>query len=128
MNRIALFLTALGMIYESLHAQLPVITNQPVSRAVWGGGNVTFSVGADSTGPFSYQWQQNSTNLPVGIIVGAVGNLPGFAGFTGDGGIAIRAALYLPSSVAVDNPGNLLIADTANNRIRKVNTMALLQR
>lgn len=126
MKKIALFLIALGMMYEPLHAQFPAITNQPVSRAVWGGGNVTFTVGVDGTGPFTYQWQHNNTNLPAGIIVGLAGNLPGFAGFTGDGGIAIRAALYYPSGVAVDSFGNLFIADTANNRIRKVNTYGII--
>jgi trimeric autotransporter adhesin len=38
----------------------------------------------------------------------------------GDGGPATRAWLYGPQDVAVDGAGNLYIADTLNNRIRKV--------
>jgi Gluconolactonase len=41
-------------------------------------------------------------------------------GYSGDGGPATFAALHFPNSVAVDSSGNLYIADTANNRIRKV--------
>lgn len=40
----------------------------------------------------------------------------------GDGGPAIQAQLALPQQVAVDNAGNLYIADTSDMRIRKVDT------
>jgi uncharacterized protein (TIGR03437 family) len=41
-------------------------------------------------------------------------------GFSGDGGPAMSAMLNSPSAVAVDSTGNLYIADTGNDRIRKV--------
>jgi sugar lactone lactonase YvrE len=41
-------------------------------------------------------------------------------GFSGDGGPATAAKLNFPAGIAVDNQGNLFIADTANFRIRKV--------
>ena len=41
-------------------------------------------------------------------------------GFSGGGGPAINAALGSPECVAMDAAGNLFIADTMNNRIRKV--------
>lgn len=41
-------------------------------------------------------------------------------GFSGDGGPAVQARLNQPAAVAVDAQGNLYIADTGNNRIRKV--------
>jgi outer membrane protein assembly factor BamB/sugar lactone lactonase YvrE len=42
------------------------------------------------------------------------------AGYSGDNGPAIQAQINFPSQVAVDNAGNLYIADTANQRVRKV--------
>ncbi|HEY4089098.1 MAG TPA: hypothetical protein VGM43_24380 [Bryobacteraceae bacterium] len=41
-------------------------------------------------------------------------------GFVGDGGPAVNASLNHASSVALDQQGNLYIADTLNHRIRKV--------
>jgi sugar lactone lactonase YvrE len=41
-------------------------------------------------------------------------------GYTGDGGLAAGARLYQPYGVAVDDVGNLFIADTGNNRVRSV--------
>jgi len=44
----------------------------------------------------------------------------GRSGFSGDGGRASAAKLNKPSGVAIDAAGNLLIADTLNNRVRVV--------
>src|SRR5439155_21527331 len=44
----------------------------------------------------------------------------GMSGFAGDGGPATLAELAHPDGVAVDAAGNLFIADTSNNRIRRV--------
>ncbi len=51
-----------------------------------------------------------------GIITTIAGN--GNEGFSGDGGPATAAMLNFPASVTVDNAGNILIADTSNNRVR----------
>ncbi len=82
-------------------------------------------------------------NYPVGVAVDAAGNLyiadygnerirkvtngtittvagNGIRGFAGDGGPATSASLYFPGGVAVDAAGNLYIADSYNQRIRKV--------
>ncbi|MFZ0519926.1 MAG: Ig-like domain repeat protein [Candidatus Acidiferrales bacterium] len=56
----------------------------------------------------------------TGRITTVAGNFERGAGFFGDGGAATNAALNLPESIAVDIAGNLYIADTLNNRIRKV--------
>jgi DNA-binding beta-propeller fold protein YncE len=55
---------------------------------------------------------------PAGIITTVAGN--GTGGFSGDGGPATSASLYSPYGMALDGAGNLYIADTGNNRIRKV--------
>src|SRR5205823_14526991 len=44
----------------------------------------------------------------------------GSFGFSGDGGPAPRAGLYVPSRLAADGAGNLLIADFGNSRVRVV--------
>jgi DNA-binding CsgD family transcriptional regulator/DNA-binding beta-propeller fold protein YncE len=59
----------------------------------------------------------------------AAGVLSRFAGsgrydFAGDGGPALDAALERPRGVAVDALGNVLIADTGNNRIRRVDLVS----
>ncbi len=55
---------------------------------------------------------------PGGTISTVAGN--GTGGFNGDGGAATVAQLNVPMGVLVDSAGNLFIADTGNNRIRKV--------
>jgi uncharacterized protein (TIGR03437 family) len=59
-----------------------------------------------------------------GIITTVAGN--GSIGFSGDGGPATAASFYLPTCVAVDASGNLFIADTGNNRIRKVSASGII--
>jgi DNA-binding beta-propeller fold protein YncE len=54
----------------------------------------------------------------TGIITTVAGN--GNQGFSGDGGPATSASLNSPVGVAVDAAGNLLVADTFNDRIRQV--------
>jgi hypothetical protein len=56
--------------------------------------------------------------MTAGDIYTVAGN--GTGGFSGDGGPASSAALKGPQGVAVDATGDLLIADTGNNRIRQV--------
>jgi uncharacterized protein (TIGR03437 family) len=50
----------------------------------------------------------------------------GASGFSGDGGLAVNAALAAPQGVAADTNGNVYIADTNNNRIRKVTSAGII--
>jgi hypothetical protein len=65
---------------------------------------------AESSGTFYGQ------TMTAGDIYAVAGN--GTGGFSGDGGPAARAELSAPSGVAADGAGNLVIADTGNNRVR----------
>jgi hypothetical protein len=60
---------------------------------------------------------------PNGVITTIAGTGPtglGQGGYSGDSGHAIKARLNAPQAVVVDGAGNLFIADTGNNRVRRV--------
>ena len=59
-----------------------------------------------------------SVDARTGMIRTVVGS--GEAGWSGDGGAAVAARLNEPKAVALDHDGNLLIADSENHVIRKV--------
>ena len=67
-------------------------------------------VAATATGPVS-------TFLP-GSILTVAGNEAWIYG--GDGNLAVASSIFLPFGVAVNPAGDLLIADSSNNRIRRV--------
>lgn len=48
------------------------------------------------------------------------------AGFSGDGNTAIDAQFNKPSAVVKDASGNLYIADTANNRVRRIDSNGIV--
>jgi len=55
---------------------------------------------------------------PDGIITTVAGT--GQRGYTGDGGAATTATLDLPHEIRFDRAGNLFIADTGNNAVRRI--------
>jgi len=59
-----------------------------------------------------------------GIITTIAGN--GTPGFSGDGGLASAAQLWWPFGIALDDTGNIYIADYGNNRIRKINKLGII--
>ena len=61
---------------------------------------------------------QRIRKVSGGMISTVAGN--GTPGFSGDNGPATSAQLFGPAAVAVDSAGNLYIADSFNQRIRKV--------
>jgi hypothetical protein len=57
--------------------------------------------------------------MTAGDIYTVAGCCPN-GGFSGDGGPATAAELFLPTHATVDSHGNLLIADSGNERVRVV--------
>jgi hypothetical protein len=55
-------------------------------------------------------------NLSTGIIKTAIGS--GSTGFSGDGGAATAAAIWVPCGIACDQYGNVYVSDANNRRIR----------
>ena len=93
-------------------------TEAQISRAegvaVDGAGNVYFA----DYGNYGIRKVDSS-----GIITTIAG---GGVGFGGDGGRAVGARLSPPRGVAVDGAGNVYIADSGNDRIRKVNASGII--
>jgi uncharacterized protein (TIGR03437 family) len=121
-----------------------------VIRKVTPDGNINLFAG--TTGTAGYAGDGNTAlnayfNLPLGVAVDSAGNVyiadsannairkvdtkgnvssiagnTGSAGYGGDGGPAISGYLNQPNALVLDAAGNIYIADTGNNRIRKVST------
>jgi len=121
------------------NGNLVIVSNECRTRKVTASGIITTVAGTDTC-----------AIAPYGVAVDAVGNLfiadyfncriskvgvdgsittmagNGTRGYSGDGGPAILARLSSPSGIAVDNDGNLFIADLGNNVIRKVNSNGII--
>jgi len=99
--------------------------------------NIPNDVAVDGAGNLFIADSGNNTIrkvTPDGVITTVAGVAGPFTGngffeeggFSGDDGPAISAHLYYPQGVAVDVEGNLFIADTVNNRIRKINPAGVI--
>jgi uncharacterized alkaline shock family protein YloU len=58
------------------------------------------------------------TSGPIPIVTTIAGT--GDNGFSGDGGVATSAELFIPVGIAIDSSGNVYIDDLFNHRIRKI--------
>lgn len=81
----------------------------------------TFGLAVADDGSFYVSEREGNTVRHVdvdGTITTVAGS--GVRGFAGDGGPAVAAQLNSPSGLGLDAAGNLYVADTENNRVRKV--------
>lgn len=134
-----------GLAYDSAGNLYIAAMNDQVIRKVDLNGVITTVAGTGSQGFSGDGGSATSAQLdsPTGVALDAAGNLyiadshnhrirevvngvintvvgTGTRGFSGDGGAATSAALNLPTAISLDAAGNLYIADTRNERIRKV--------
>ena len=114
-------------------------------RKVNTSGNISTIVGTGTQGFFGDGDSATSAQLysPTAIVLDSSGNLyisdsgnhrirkvvagnittiagTGTQGFSGDGGSASTADLYIPNGIALDSSGNLYIGENGTYRIRKV--------
>ncbi|HEY1527899.1 MAG TPA: NHL repeat-containing protein [Candidatus Angelobacter sp.] len=141
----AIALDGFGSIYVSDPGNFRVrkITTSGMISTVAGNGTAGFSgdgglatnaqlsaplfISVDSAGDLFINDFNNGRIRKVstsGIISTVAGN--GTTGFSGDGGPATSALLSSPNGIAADNAGNLFIADTGNDRIRKVTNVGII--
>jgi sugar lactone lactonase YvrE len=86
------------------------ILNYSRSIALDAGGNLYIAEGTSNL--------VHKVSVATGTVTTIAGT--GVAGYCGDGGPAVSACLNQAEAVALDAIGNLYIADTGNNRIRKI--------
>ena len=117
----------------------PAGTSRAVITTVAGNGSIVFSgdggpatsagtspvgIAADSGGNVYFSESLVSGRIrkvdTSGTITTIAGN--GTVAFAGDGGPATKASFFNPFGLVVDSNGNIYIADSSNNRIRKINT------
>jgi trimeric autotransporter adhesin len=90
--------------------------NGPFALALDTNDNIIFADG--------YNHVVRKVTRSTGIITTIAGKTT--AGYSGDGGPATAAELNNPVGIAIDNAGNIYIADDHNNVIRKVNTSGII--
>jgi sugar lactone lactonase YvrE len=61
-------------------------------------------------------FEMDSVNGTISRVAGS-----GKRGFGGDGGPAVDAGFLLPTSIALDTAGNIVVADVENCRVRRIN-------
>jgi sugar lactone lactonase YvrE len=94
-------------------------TNWTISSLPLAAGLNTITITARDTANNVARAMVMVNSRPASLILTLAGN--GNPTASGDGQLAVQAQLGLPSSLVFDMQGNLYIADTYNDRIRKVN-------
>jgi adhesin/invasin len=140
---------ALGAVQRLFRAVAPILLAAPAGAQSFGIIS-TFA----GTGVAGYSGDNGpaigaQVNTPRGLAIDAGGNVyiadsgnnrirkisggtislfagTGSASFGGDNGQAVNAQINQPRSIIVDSSGNLYIADTANNRVRKVDSSGII--
>jgi sugar lactone lactonase YvrE len=91
----------------------------PIGIAVDAGGNFYFTTAVTIYSPVF-------ETTSAGTLQTVAGNAVLGDGYSGDGSPALGSPLSLPHGLAIDGAGNLYIADSGNNRVRKVDGSGII--
>jgi hypothetical protein len=119
-----LFLTEAGRIHKV--SPSGIISTQFSGS---GAGGTPLHIALDSQGNVYFvAWRNGLSQVQKLDTAGATTVVAGTGvdGFSGDGGPATSASLNTIRGIAADNAGNLFIADSANSRVRKVDTNGVI--
>jgi sugar lactone lactonase YvrE len=128
-------LRADGVAYAPFKFSVPVLGTEPIALTATGLptgvqliGNTltgvptavgTFDVAITATGAGGNKTQTITIDISAfGVITTIMGD--GNAKFSGDGELASQAQLIFPQAVALGKNGDVLIVDSNNNRVRKI--------
>ena len=113
--------------------RIRIVTPESVVSMLAGSGEEAFAEGAGAAASFNYPHDvavETSGSIVVADTFnhiirkvtprGVASTLAGNVGFHFADGTGVAASFYYPSGVAVDAIGNVIVADTNNNCIRKV--------
>ena len=112
--------TAAGIIVEVAGNGVPLaglVLNYPTGVALDGAGNLYIT---DKRSNVIREISAATGKIATVAGDGYINPGTGAGGYSGDNGPATAAELNFPQGVTVDINGNLFIADTGNNRIRRV--------
>jgi sugar lactone lactonase YvrE len=110
---------------DTLNGRVALIRDGEIRTLASVGG--ALGLGRDAQGAVYVADQGSHRVLSIdseGNVLPVAGN--GAAGFSGDGGLATEAALSHPVEVAVTAAGEILISDSQNHRVRRVDTDGLI--
>ncbi len=149
---IALLNRPLGVAADAMGNWYVADTANNRVRKVQSGGNLSTIAGNGNASYFGDAGlaTKGSVNHPEGVAVDTAGNVyiadtldhavrmvtpegvlstvagTGNPGYSGDGGPANQASLRNPGGVAVDAGGNVYVADTENNQVRRIDTQGTI--
>lgn len=103
---------------------LALTFDPPAPPLLPGGTFVGFSIEAADTGAFDLAtWDSSYAISAERHVRRTAGNGSPNCGFSGDGGPALSAAFCQSWDAVRDRSGNLVVADTNNNRVRRVDAL-----
>jgi hypothetical protein len=135
MKQLYIFIIATFLIFSTKSFAQNISTLYGTTEGYSGDGNLAVNAQFDGPTDLTYDTNgnlffvdgQNSVVRKIdtnGIISTIAGN--GTPGYSGDGGLATEAQLYVPYGIVFDSNNNLYISEIGNNVIRKIDANGII--